>query len=59
MQDLIEIASILDETIGKSLEIEQTQLAKAKNERILLRKAFTFDPMVPHEVGENTEIHNP
>jgi len=59
MQDLIEIASILDETIGKSLEIEQKQLAKAKNERILLRKAFTFDPMVPHEVGENTEIHNP
>jgi len=59
MQDLTEIASILDETIGKSLEIEQQQLAKKKHERLLLRKAFTFDPMVPHEVGEHSDVHNP
>lgn len=56
---LDDAASILDETIGKSFEIEQKQLAKAKNDRLLIRKAFTFDPMVPREIGEDSEIHNP
>lgn len=50
-RELSEIASLLDETIQKGLSL------KAKEKR--LRKALSFNPMMPHEMGEHSLYHNP
>lgn len=59
MKDIREIASLLDDTIEKSSLVERQEVAKAKAKRTEIRKALSFDPMSPIEIGQESTIHNP
>jgi hypothetical protein len=49
MRDMMEIASLLDDTIQKGLSIKRKGF----------KKALTFNPLQPHEMGDFSSYHNP
>ena len=59
LKDIRDVASILDGAIEKSIEIEMQEEIKAKSKRLEIRKALSFDPMRPLELGEDTTVYNP